>query len=104
MSGIAISHEPRSDEWVLPSRGTVGMICLIIAESAIFIIFVVAYVFYLGKSLTGPTPHEVLELPIVSSGAAFQAVASLIFVYNLVWSYFKGAVAGPDPWDAWTLE
>jgi heme/copper-type cytochrome/quinol oxidase subunit 1 len=32
---------------------------------------------------------------IVSSGAAFQAVASLLFVYNLVWSYFKGAVAGP---------
>jgi cytochrome c oxidase subunit 1 len=41
---------------------------------------------------------------IVSSGAIFQAVASLLFVFNLVWSYFKGAVAGPDPWDAWTLE
>jgi heme/copper-type cytochrome/quinol oxidase subunit 1 len=41
---------------------------------------------------------------IVSSGAAFQAVASLLFVFNLVWSYFKGDVAGPDPWDAWTLE
>jgi cytochrome c oxidase subunit 1 len=41
---------------------------------------------------------------IVSSGAFFQAVATLVFVYNLVWSYFKGAVAGPDPWDAWTLE
>jgi cytochrome c oxidase subunit I len=41
---------------------------------------------------------------IVSSGAFFQAVASAIFVYNLVWSYFKGPVAGADPWDAWTLE
>ena len=58
---------PRIDEWKLPSRGTVGMACLIVAESAIFIIFVVAYVFYLGKSLTGPTPHDVLELPIVST-------------------------------------
>ena len=37
---------------------------LIIAESAIFTIFVVAYLFYLGKSLTGPTPREVLETPI----------------------------------------
>jgi cytochrome c oxidase subunit 3/cytochrome o ubiquinol oxidase subunit 3 len=37
---------------------------LIIAESAIFTIFVVAYLFYLGKSLTGPTPREVLEPPI----------------------------------------
>jgi cytochrome c oxidase subunit 1 len=41
---------------------------------------------------------------IVSIGAIFQAVAVLIFVYNLVRSYFKGREAGPDPWDAWTLE
>jgi len=40
------------------------MACLIIAESAIFTIFVVAYLFYIGKSLTGPTPREVLEVPI----------------------------------------
>jgi cytochrome c oxidase subunit 3/cytochrome o ubiquinol oxidase subunit 3 len=40
------------------------MACLIIAESAIFTIFVVAYLYYLGKSLTGPTPREVLETPI----------------------------------------
>ena len=40
------------------------MACLIIAESAIFTIFVVAYLFYVGKSLTGPTPSEVLEVPI----------------------------------------
>ncbi|HEU5351521.1 MAG TPA: cytochrome c oxidase subunit I [Terracidiphilus sp.] len=41
---------------------------------------------------------------IVSSGAFIQAIATLIFVYNLVHSWFKGEVAGPDPWDAWTLE
>ncbi|MFP5267096.1 MAG: cytochrome c oxidase subunit I [Acidobacteriota bacterium] len=41
---------------------------------------------------------------IISSGALVQAVATLLFVYNMVWSYFKGPVAGPDPWDAWTLE
>ena len=40
------------------------MASLIIAESAIFTIFVVAYLFYAGKSLTGPTPREVLETPI----------------------------------------
>jgi cytochrome c oxidase subunit III len=50
--------------WTLPYRGTVGMACLIVAEAAIFIIFVVAYVFYIGKSLSGPTPAQVLELPI----------------------------------------
>ena len=50
--------------WSLPDRGKVGMAAFIIAESAIFTIFVVAYLFYLGKSLTGPTPHDVLETPI----------------------------------------
>ncbi len=41
---------------------------------------------------------------IVSIGAIFQAIAVIIFAYNLVRSYFKGDIAGHDPWDAWTLE
>jgi cytochrome c oxidase subunit 3 len=53
--------------WVLPSRGRVGMFSLIAAELAIFTIFVVAYLFYIGKSLTGPLPKDVLELPIFAS-------------------------------------
>ena len=53
--------------WQLPDRGTVGMMSFIIAESAIFTIFVVAYLFYLGKSVTGPTPREVLEVPVFST-------------------------------------
>ena len=40
------------------------MACLVFAESAIFTIFVVGYLYYVGKSLTGPTPREVLETPI----------------------------------------
>lgn len=40
------------------------MACLIVAESAIFTIFVVAYLYYIGKSLSGPTPREVLEVPV----------------------------------------
>lgn len=46
-------------------RGRVAMLCLIAAEAAIFTIFVVAYVFYLGKSLTGPMPKDVLNVPMV---------------------------------------
>ena len=41
---------------------------------------------------------------IVSIGALIQAVAILVFVVNLILSYWKGARAGKDPWDAWTLE
>jgi cytochrome c oxidase subunit 3 len=46
------------------ARGRLGMYCLIAAEAAIFTIFVVAYLFYLGKSAGGPTPQEVLRFPV----------------------------------------
>src|ERR1700678_1554080 len=52
------------DAWRLPSRGRVGMWCLIAAESAIFTIFLVAYLFYIGKSQTGPRPGTVLHASI----------------------------------------
>lgn len=58
---------PSATPWTFPYKGKVGMWCLIIAESSIFTIFVVAYLFYLGKSLSGPTPKEVLELPILAT-------------------------------------
>ncbi len=41
---------------------------------------------------------------LVSVGGGVQAVATLIFAFNLLWSYFKGQQAGNDPWDGWTLE
>src|ERR1700686_5678559 len=49
----------------LPARGQVAMYSLITAEAAIFTIFVVAYLFYMGKSLSGPVPSEVLTPPIL---------------------------------------
>jgi cytochrome c oxidase subunit III len=64
MSAAATSFAEVPQAWTLPYRGKVSMASLIIAESAIFTIFVVAYLFYIGKSLTGPTPKEVLETPI----------------------------------------
>jgi cytochrome c oxidase subunit III len=67
LSQAAVIPSVPIEDWKLPSRGVVGMACLIVAESAIFIIFVVAYVFYLGKSLTGPSPRDVLELPVVTT-------------------------------------
>jgi cytochrome c oxidase subunit 3/cytochrome o ubiquinol oxidase subunit 3 len=43
------------------------MSALIVGESALFTIFVVAYVFYIGKSLSGPTPAQVLEVPVLTT-------------------------------------
>jgi cytochrome c oxidase subunit 3 len=65
--------------WVLPHRGVVGMACLIIAESAIFIIFVVAYIYYIGKSLSGPTPAQVLELPILGTVCLLSSSVTVHF-------------------------
>jgi cytochrome c oxidase subunit III len=64
MSALTIPIPQTPRPWILPDRGKVGMACLIIAESAIFTIFVVAYLFYIGKSLSRPTPNEVLETPV----------------------------------------
>jgi len=67
LSSAVIARATIEPDWVLPSRGRVGMISLIAAESAIFTIFVVAYIFYIGKSPSGPTPRAVLELPIFNT-------------------------------------
>lgn len=66
IEGAVIPNSP-NEGWELPSRGVVGMACLIVAEAAIFVIFVVAYVYYIGKSLSGPTPKDVLTLPIFAT-------------------------------------
>jgi len=46
---------------------------------------------------------EVYNL-ISSVGVVAQAAGIMLFVVNLVRSYWKGEPAGEDPWDAWTLE
>src|ERR1700731_2245771 len=73
MSYVPLGHPSHVVEWHLPSKRRVGMSALITGESAIFTIFVVAYVFYMGKSLTGPTPAQVLEVPILSTICLFSS-------------------------------
>ena len=77
------TSEQAAIDWRPPSRGKLGMYSLIAAESAVFTIFVVAYLFYLGKSVSGPTPailHPPVFLTICllsSSVTIHSAVASL---------------------------
>lgn len=74
----AAAHAPApAAEWRLPDRGRVGIAGLIAAESALFTIFVVAYLYYLGRSLGGPTPREVLELPVVASIGLWSSSATI---------------------------
>jgi cytochrome c oxidase subunit 3 len=80
---------------VLPSKGHVGMLCLIIAELAIFTIFVVAYLFYLGKSLSGPFPKDVLELPIFASVCL---LSSSVTIHLAVKALREGKLGGFKLW------
>ena len=75
-SSIALTPDdiPLSPEW----RGPVGMWCLIAAESALFSIFVVAYLYYAGKSLSGPTPRDVLSVPIFASVCLFSSSFTIV--------------------------
>jgi cytochrome c oxidase subunit 3/cytochrome o ubiquinol oxidase subunit 3 len=81
-------------------RGRVGMFCLIAAESAIFTIFVVAYLFYIGKSVAGPMPSDVLHAPIVLT---ICLLSSSLTVHAGVKALTKGNVAGFARWWLFTL-
>jgi cytochrome c oxidase subunit 3 len=84
MSTLATRLPENSADWKLPYRGRIGMACLIIAESAIFTIFVVAYLYYLGKSLSGPTPREVLETPIFYTICLLSSSLTIHLAGNLL--------------------
>ena len=97
MSTIPFTSNASDRPWVLPYRGTIGIYCLIASESAMFSIFVIAYIFYVGKSLSGPTPRQVLELPIFTT---ICLLASSITVHQAVnglrhqkWAVFKAWLA-----------
>jgi len=80
-------------EWKLPSHRKVGVITLIFTESALFTIFVVAYLFYIGKSLNGPFPKDVLEFPWVASFALFSSSVTVVIAekafHNLQYKKFQ---------------
>jgi len=94
MSAIAIPRPDTTAEWRLPDRGTVGMACLIIAEAAIFTIFVVAYLYYVGKSLSGPTPREVLEAPIFFTICLLSSSLTIHFASKALERGARGAFVG----------
>ncbi len=84
MAATSITIPP--SEMPLPHelRGRVGMWCLITAESAIFSIFVVAYLYYAGKSLTGPTPREVLHVPIFNTICLWSSSFTIVMAERAI--------------------
>ena len=62
-----------------PPRGRVGILGLILTESAFFSIFVAAYLFYIGKSLSGPLPRDVLAPPIFNTICLLSSSVTIVF-------------------------
>jgi cytochrome c oxidase subunit 3/cytochrome o ubiquinol oxidase subunit 3 len=82
-------------EWSLPSHRKMGVIGLILTESALFTIFVTAYLFYLGKSLIGPYPKDVLDLPII---ATICLLSSSLTVALAEHAFRRGNIRGFQLW------
>jgi cytochrome c oxidase subunit III len=60
------------------------MWCLIAAESTIFVIFVVAYLYSVGKSVSGPTPREVLDVPYFISICLFSSSFTIVMAERAI--------------------
>ena len=86
--------------WETPARGPVAMFCLIAAESAIFTIFVVAYIFYIGKSQTGPQPKDVLNAPIFYTSSL---LSSSLTIHRAVEALRRGQGRSFQAWLGLTI-
>ena len=82
MSAIPSTLANTAETWSLPSRGKVGMLSLIAAESAIFTIFLVAYIYYIGRSPSGPTPAQILHVPILDTVCLLSSSLTIHWATN----------------------
>jgi cytochrome c oxidase subunit 3/cytochrome o ubiquinol oxidase subunit 3 len=71
------------------------MYCLIAAEAAMFTIFVVAYLFYAGRSVGGPTPKDVLRLPIFATICLLSSSAT---IHLAAQSWKRGSMSAFAGW------
>ena len=96
MSAVPIVAD---ETWRLPSRGRVGMFALIIGESAIFTIFVVAYVYYIGRSTYGPTPR-ILDIPVFNT---ICLLSSSLTIWMAEHAIARGRIRAFGAWWALTM-
>jgi cytochrome c oxidase subunit 3 len=89
-----------SVDWSIPSRRKVGVIGLILTESALFTIFVTAYLFYIGKSATGPYPNQVLDLPILATICLLSSSVTVVLAER---AFRRGHAVGFRFWWLMTI-
>ena len=77
----ALVQPMEGSQW---NRGRVGMACLIFGESMFFGIFLVSYLFYIGKSSHGPQPADVLQFPYLATACLLSSsITAGLAVRNL---------------------
>src|SRR5215470_10247058 len=97
----ALNPPAEPAEWRLPSRGMVAVVCLIVTETALFMIFVVAYLFYVSKSLSGPYPSGVLETPVIATICLLSSSLTIILAER---AFGRANAGGFRLWWAGTIE
>ncbi len=78
----AIHHDPNIGNTGLDNR-KVGMWIFLGSDCMFFGCLIGTYLSYKGKSLSGPTPHEVFNIPLTSLSAALLLASSLTMVLAL---------------------
>ena len=96
MSAIPVFAD---EKWRLPSRGRVAMSSLIIGETAIFTIFVVAYIYYIGRSTYGPTP-QILDVPVFNTVCLLSSSVSIMLAERAI---ERGRIRNFGAWWALTM-
>ncbi len=69
----------------------VGMLGLIATETSFFATALVVYLFYVGKSVTGPQPAQVLELPWINSAALLSSSITIVYAIHALRRGDRGA-------------
>ena len=81
MSAVATTSAFPAPPPVVPERtlspGQWGMLSFLVSEVAIFSTLIVTYLYYVGKDVVGPTPVDVLKLPLVLCTTACLLASSV---------------------------
>ncbi len=87
-------------EWKLPDRAFIGVASLIFTELSLFSIFIVAYLYYIGKSLTGPYPRDVLTVPVLATICLLSSSITIILAEKAL---HRNEIGGFRAWLAVTI-
>ncbi len=82
------------------STATWGMIAFLVSEGAFFATLIVAYLTFLRNDISGPTPREVLSLPLVIA-TTICLLSSSFTIHAAEGALHRGRLASFQAW--WSL-